>query len=308
MNQIAEAVVPVFGMAMIGFAAGRFGLLDKQGARGLEAFSLKLAIPIMLFTDLSRMEIPSLDPRGMLAYYTSCAVIYMAAAWSAKRFGGLDHRLAGSNAMAAAFSNTVLLAFPILQRLHGDQATLLLLLIISCHTTFLFLLGTVYLEAGQGSGRSPMDVAKSIARGMLANPIIVALILGLAANIAGFQLTGILGDVAVLFKQAAVPTALFALGLSLCGYKLLGSLKTTLTLSTWKLILHPLVMWLLARYVFNLSPLWTTVTVIAAAMPAGINSYIFANINKAGEETAAATVLFTTAAGIFTVSLLLMLL
>ncbi|MDJ0835587.1 MAG: AEC family transporter [Acidobacteriota bacterium] len=306
MDQIATVLVPVFGMAVIGFLAGKMKLLDEAAGRGLSLFVFKLAVPIMLFRTLGRLDLPGVEWRGMAAYYLSALMMFYLAAETGRRFQGFSVKEAGAYGMGAAFSNTVLLAWPIITGLYGDEGTLPMMLIISCHTTVLFGVGTVMVEAGQGRGSTLADTLRRIGKGLATNPIIIGLVSGALFNLSGLSLPAWLDKIAEMFQTAAVPTALFTMGLSLSSFKPAGNLVHTIQLAGWKLLLHPLIMWITASLIFRLSPIWTSVAVITAAMPTGINAYLFATGYNTREATLAAAVLLSTGLAMITIPLLLL--
>ncbi len=72
-------------------------------------------------------------------------------------------------------------------------------------------------------------------------------------------------------------------------YKLNGYLKEASLIVVLKLLLQPLLVWLLVFHLFDIDPLWATVAVIAAGMPVGMNTYIFIQkyeVNRAVLSTA----------------------
>ncbi|MCK5488908.1 MAG: AEC family transporter, partial [Gemmatimonadetes bacterium] len=71
---------------------------------------------------------------------------------------------------------------------------------------------------------------------------------------------------------------------------------------------QPAIVWLLATLVFDVAPLWTSVAVVMAALPTGINAYLFAERYDHGVATAATAVLLSTGLSIGTISILLYLL
>jgi malonate transporter len=79
-------------------------------------------------------------------------------------------------------------------------------------------------------------------------------------------------------------------------------------LATLKLVAHPLLVWTLAVHVLGLHGIWVPVAVTMAAMPSGVNAYLFAERYAAAEGVAARTVFITTAGSVLTLALTLYLL
>ena len=79
------------------------------------------------------------------------------------------------------------------------------------------------------------------------------------------------------FDGAAVaPAALFAMGLSLVGHKLIGNVGEVIWLAALKTVVNPILTFALVTYVFTMEPLWTQAAVILSAMPTATNTYVIA--------------------------------
>jgi malonate transporter len=136
----------------------------------------------------------------------------------------------------------------------------------------------------------------------------MGLLAGLVANLAGVGLPAGLDRTVELLGSSAVPCALFAMGASLAGYPLFGDVAPAVLLGAVKLLLHPILVWILAVPVFGLEGIWVPVAVTMAAMPSGVNAYLFGARYNAAPGVAARTVLLSTLVSLGTISLVLLLL
>ena len=105
-----------------------------------------------------------------------------------------------------------------------------------------------------------------------------------------------------LLGAAAGPCALFAMGASLATYPLTANVLSTLPLVALKLVVHPLLVWVLAVPVLGLEGVWVPVAVLMASMPTGINVYLVATRYEAGTTVAARTIFLSTAISVLTIS------
>ena len=210
--------------------------------------------------------------------------------------------------MAAAFSNTVMMGIPVVLTAFGPEATLPLFLIISFHSATFMPLTAGLISWSRGRGVSWGEQAREAARVLAQNPIILGLAAGLALNLTGVVLPAPVDRTLELLGSAAVPCALFAMGAAVAGYPLTGDLRPAAVLAVLKLLIHPLIVWGVGRWVFHLDGLWLSVAVTMAAMPSGINVYLFGARYEAAAGVAARTVLLTSLAAVATLSALLVLL
>lgn len=317
MTAILGIVLPVFALIAAGYVAGRAGWMAEAGIKGLSSFVFYLAIPALLFRTLARGEIPeTLDFDIVFAYFGG-VLATMGVAW-------LVGRLAFRTSMAelavmgmgATYSNTVLLGIPLVFAIFGEAGMLPMMMIVTFHSLLLLPLTMILVEIGRGAGdrRGGVSgvglglglgrIARSTARGVLTNPVILSMLAGIAWNLAGLPLPGPVDRFAELLSGAAAPCALFALGATLAAYRLGGDLRESLTVVFIKLGLHPLAVWLLATQIFALEPLWAAVATLTAALPAGVNVFIIAHRYELYLARASAVVLISTAASALTLSLL----
>jgi len=113
--------------------------------------------------------------------------------------------------------------------------------------------------------------------------------------------------VAAALGATAAPCALFAMGGTLRQHRISGNRVEISSLVAIKLLLHPLLVWILGTWVFTMAPLWTHVAVVMAALPAGVTTYLFAQRYQASIPTAISTVFLSTLLSILSLSLLLFL-
>ncbi|HSG48642.1 MAG TPA: AEC family transporter [Longimicrobiales bacterium] len=309
MPVLLNVVAPVFGILGLGFLAARLRLLDPPGIRGLVLFVFNFAIPVLLFRSLAEMALPAVIPWAFLAAFYTGALTAYAAGMALARWGyGRPLQEQAIWGMGAGFSNTVLLGIPIVLTGLGPEASLPLFLIIGFHSAVLMPVTVALLHLKVGEGADGREQAVTVVREIVRNPIVMGLALGLLANLAGVTLPGPLDRMAELLGAAAVPCALFAMGASLAAYPAGGDTPPALALASLKLVVHPLVVWLLVGPLLGLEGIWLSTAVVVAAMPTGVNVYLFAARYDAAPSVAARTVLLASALSVVTVSVLLVVL
>ncbi len=306
MTILLEVIAPVFGVMALGALSVKARVLDKGAVKGLVLFVFNFAIPILLFRSLAHAELPPEIEWAFLLSYFGGAVTVFLSGMALGRFVFKrtleDQAIFG---MSAGFSNTVLIGIPILFTAYGPEATLPTLLIIAFHGPLLMSLTTALIQVGKGGEVTLADQARTIGIELVRNPIIMGLALGLLVNVSGLAIPVPLDRMAEMVGAAAVPTALFALGASLAGYPITGDVPPAMVLTALKTLVHPALVWILAVPVFGLEGIWVPVAVTMAAMPSGINVYLFGAHYNAAPGVAARTVFLTTIFSLGTLSTLL---
>jgi len=148
-----------------------------------------------------------------------------------------------------------------------------------------------------------VSIAKSLARNLLTNPLIIGILAGIVWRLTGFGISGVAKQVTDLLGGTTGPLALIALGMGLIKYGIRGNLAPAFGLSVLSLIVMPAVIWLAGSHVFLLPPVWLGVAVLGAACPTGVNAYLFAIHFKTGEGLATNSIVLSTLGSIITLPL-----
>ena len=101
------------------------------------------------------------------------------------------------------------------------------------------------------------------------------------------------------FATIAGPVALFAMGLGLKKFGISGNVRPAILLTLLKLMVMPAVA-LAAATLLGLPPLTAQVAVIAAGLPAGVNSYLIAVQFGTGQALASNQITIATACAVVT--------
>ena len=308
MTILLDVIAPVFGVLALGAMSVKVRVLDEGAVKGLVLFVFNFAIPILLFRSLAQTDLPGeIEWAFLLSYYGGAFTVF----FSGMALGRFvfkrtleDRAIFG---MSAGFSNTVLIGIPILFTAYGPDATIPTLLIIAFHGPVLMSLTTGLIKIGKGGEVTLANQAKTIGVELVQNPIIMGIALGLVVNVSGLSIPDSLDRMAEMVGSSAVPCALFALGASLAGYPMTGDVSPALLLTGLKLLVHPALVWVIAVPILGLEGIWVPVAVTMAAMPSGINVYLWGARYDAAPGVAARTVFLTTVFSLGTLSFLLFL-
>lgn len=309
MTPLLDIVAPVFGIIALGFVAVRASFLDAAGVRGVVAFVFNFALPVLLFRSMAGMEFPERIPWGVLAAFYAGALTTYALGMGLGKWGfarPLDEQ--AIYGMGASFSNTVLLGIPIALPALGPEAALPVFLIIAFHSATFMPLTLALVHLGRGEGVKASRQAVTLGRAMVRDPIVMGILVGLVANLGGVTLSGWPDRMTELLAGAAMPSALFAMGASLAGQPAGTDGAAPWLLAGLKLVVHPLLAWVVAVPVLGMEGVWVHATVLMAAMPTGVNVYLFGARHDAAASVAARTVLVASAGSVATISTLLALL
>jgi malonate transporter len=279
---IITTVLPVFGMIVLGYGFTRAKIFDAAAGRGITLFVFNVAIPALLFKTVATMGPQQGAPWELwMAYFGGLAVTWVAAGFVSRVVPSLDYSGGAAASMAAGFGNLALLGTPLALAHFGQQVAIPLGMILSIHAPILWFTAMLHRALFQATGGlSITRTATDLFRNLATNAIVLGLLAGTLWRITGLGIHPVFGTMLDMLVDASVPTALFALGVSLAGYSLKGSWSGMFTLIALKMVLMPLLVFLMLRYVVSVPPLWAQVAILFAAMPTGANAFLFSQRNE----------------------------
>jgi predicted permease len=295
MQALIEVILPVFLVIGFGYVAVWRGWFSDSAADGLMQFTQAFAIPCLLFRSISTLDLgQEFDLRLLAAFYLGAIAGFAVALFGARYLLGRPWPDSVAIGFCGLFSNSVLLGLPITERAYGADALAGNFAIIALHAPFGYALGITTMEIVRAGGSSARGVARRIATGMLRNPLVIGILLGLAVNLSGLALPRVATEAIDMMVRAALPAALFALGGVLMRYRPEGDMRAILMVCAVSLVLHPAVTWAIGTRL-ALGDAALRSAVLTAAMAPGINVYVFANMYGVARRVAASSVLIATA-------------
>ncbi|WP_333832194.1 AEC family transporter [Rubrimonas sp.] len=307
---ILTTVLPVFLLVGAGWLAARFGGFPASAVAGLMSFAVRFAVPVLLFGAMARLDLAQAFDRDLLAsfYAGSLSAFVLGIALARTAFGRRPGE-AVALGFCAMFSNTLLLGVPILSRAEGGADALpAAFAIIALHAPVGYLVGIVTMELSRRDGAGALQTAQRAGKAIFSNALTLGIASGLALNLSGIAPPEFFMAAVDMLGAAALPAALFGLGGALTGYRLKEGLAEAATMAGLSILLHPAIAWLLGAVVFDLPEAHLRAAVVLAAMPTGMNGYVFAAMYNRAQGAAASTVLLGTAASVLSATFWLWLL
>ena len=303
MLYVFNVVLPVFALILIGYVCGRAGKLGESASIELNRFVVWLALPAQLFNFAANSGWQTLwQPEFITAFFLSCISVFIlvlvASYWKSR-----DLAAASFNSLSASYSNTGYMGIPLCLLALGQDG--LAPAIISTFIVFvMFALATVLIEIGMLSHKKHHEILLSVLKSLCTNPLLIAPVLGLLWASSNFTLYDPIAQVISFLAAAATPCALVSIGLFLLQ-KGKTEVKQAWGISAVKLIIQPIVAWVIAGPIMGLPPLWLSAIVILSALPTGTGPFMLAQYYKADGSVISRVVLMTTVGSLVTLSLFL---
>ena len=292
LRQVSLAA-PLFILVLMGYVLLRFCKWPKLMADHLTQFVFTLALPAMLFRLMSNFSgLPPVDARLLVAFFGGCLIVFLIGrviAWKCFQLDGVSQSVF---ALGGVFSNNVMLGLPLARVVLGEAAVPSVALVLVFNALILWTLVTISVEWARHGSFSARGFTKT-AWAVLTNPIVAGILLGTLFGLAGIKIPPLIDQPLAMLGHAAIPLALITLGMGLAEYGVRDHWPISLTICAVKLLLQPLVVWLLAR-LLGLPSLETRVVVLLASIPVGANVYLMSRQFKVLEGPVAGSLILST--------------
>ncbi len=318
--QIFFITFPFFALVLCGYLAARRGLLPLEAIPGLNSFVLYFALPCMLYRFGASTPIAQLLDASVFFTWLVCALVMVGFSVTVslnRRIGWND---ASFGALVAAFPNTGFMGVPLIVALLGPVAAgpTIVTIVVDMVITTSLCIALSRLDGADEHGAS--KAVKNALKGVVANPMPWAILLGAVASAVSLQLPAPVAKTLGLLADSASPVALFTIGAVLARSQMLTAQgqaqalhwRDYLPVAVFKLFLHPLLVLLVGASAIQLgvplNPFALTVLVLIAALPSASNVSMLAERFGADNGRIARIILVTTAAAFVTFSLFVRLL
>jgi predicted permease len=300
MLPILLKTLPFFALIALGWWAGRVRFFTPEATAYLTKFVFYFALSAMLFGFAANIEVAEVFSPGFAAAYLCGTLVVYALAMGVARARRVPLAEAAVEAQCAVIGNTGFLGVPMLVVLLGPAAAGPMLMVLTLDMIVFSSLITLIIT-GAREGRMRWSIVSVLAGGLLRNPMIVSMVLGLGWGSSGLPVPGPINEFLTLLGAAATPGALFAIGASLAA-RSAERLGVAVWLSFCKLVLHPAAVAFAALWLFRVDPYAAGVMIAAAALPVAGNVYILAAHYGVAPQRVSAAILVSTVLSIVTVT------
>ncbi len=293
MLAILFKTLPFFALIALGYWAGRTRFFTEEATAYLTKFVFYFALSAMIFRFSANLELAEVwDGKLVAAYLCGTLAVYLIAT-AVARIRGLDLQTGAIEAQCAVIGNAGFLGLPMLALLFGPQAIGPVMLVLATDLIVFSSLIVILITIGR-DGRMSLSILGTIGIGLIKNPMIVAMTLGLTWAGLDIPIPAPMNDFLGILGGAATPGALFAIGASLAS-KSTERIEIAAWLSFCKLVLHPLAVTIYALYIFDVEPFGAAMIIACAAMPVAGNIYMLAQHYGVAPQRVSAAILVSTA-------------
>ena len=303
MVDILNLALPYFGLIFIGFACGKTRGLPESGLAWMNFFLLYVSLPALLFRIMSETPFSELNnPPFLIATTLATVSAFVLAMISGRIIGDLSLRKATMAGLAGAYGNIGYMGPGLALAVLGAKAAAPTALIFCCDSIFLFTIVPLLMALTDREHKSFLHAVGIAARQIVLNPLIMSAVLGALVAALHIPLPTALDRTLLLLQNAAAPTALFVLGVTVAlrpfdrvPWEVPGVIAI-------KLLIHPLIVFGLMLLFGPFAQPWAATAVLMAALPPALNVFVMARQNNTWIEPASVAVLIGTFASVVTLT------
>ena len=300
-----NATMPIFLMMLLGVFFRRMGFFDQGFADKLNAYVFKIALPVMLFRDLVEADFFSVWD-GTFVLFCFLATLLSILLTAALSLLWRERPLRGEFIQAAYRSSIALLGAAFLENLYGNAGAASLVIIGAVPLYNVAAVLSLSLTSPSQNGVNRAALKKAL-KGIVTNPIILGIVIGLAWTLLRVPEPPILAKTVNSISATATPLGLMALGASFDLKKALGRWKPAVAATAVKLVVLAAV-FLPAAVAMGARDDKLVAALAMLASPTTVSSFVMARNMGHERSLTASAVLLSTFCSIFTLTLWLYLL
>jgi predicted permease len=300
MVEIFLKTLPFFALIGLGFWAGKTRFFTEEATAYLTKFVFYFALSAMLFRFAANLSLSEVFNGKLIAGYLWATAFVYGIATMVAFIRRLNIETAAIEAQCAVIGNVGFLGIPMLVLLLGPDAAGPVMLVLAVDLIVFSSLIVILITGGR-DGRMSLGIFRTIGVGLIKNPMIVSIVLGLLWSSFSLPIPAPMNDFLAILGGAATPGALFAIGASLAS-KSAERIEVAAWLTFCKLVLHPAFVAIAVLFIFPIDAYSAAVVISAAALPVAGNVYILAQHYGVAPHRVSAAILLSTAVSIVTVS------
>jgi len=299
----ATAILPVIGVAVVGFALGRYEEVEVDALNTITVFVLA---PALVVHSLATSELAGRTIVEVVLAVVVFTAVMIAVAEGVGRLSRRREPLLGAFVLVSVFPNTGNYGIPLADFAFGPVGRSTAVLVTAVQGVLLYTVG-IYIAA-RGADSSPLADMRRV----FGVPLVYAVVVALAARWLGVvpPAESTLMATLELLGNASIPVMLLILGIQLSNVDASGTLRPVSSASTMRLLLAPVLALGVVLLMGFQNPVVARVVVLLLATPTGVTTIILVGAfstetdGLSAGEFVSATVFLTTVASAVTVTAL----
>ncbi|MBS0247445.1 MAG: AEC family transporter [Proteobacteria bacterium] len=303
MIDVLNLALPFFGLIIIGFACGKIKQIPDTALGWMNFFIVYVSLPALFYRILAQTPLEQLAQVDFIVATTLSTFWVFAMAFAVGivvNKGRIDQStIAG---LAGSYGNIGYMGPGLALSTLGPTAAVPVALIFCFDTLLLFSLVPFMMAIASPQKKSVGSIALEVVKRIGTNPLVIASALGIASAAIHFHPPLAIERLMQFLQNASAPCALFTLGVTVALRPLKKIPWEMPILTGVKVIVHPLVVFVLLSAFGPFDQMWVDTAVLMAALPPALNVFVFARQYDTWVEQASTAVLVGTVVSVVTLT------
>ena len=237
-----NSTLPVFLIIVAGYEFMKMKMFTEDFIRVTDKFVFKVTLPIMLLLDVAETDIGATFSGEFVVFCMVGTCIMFLGVWIPCLIFMKDRDMIGAFAMSSVRGSAAVLGVAFADNIFGDAGMTAMMIMASVPLYNIF--SVIFLTLGakhRDKSLSPKKQAVNVLKGVVTNPLIIAIFLGMILAYFKIELPTIPYKFLNSLGSTATPLALLVVGASFDWKKAWLRIKPTIAASVIKLVLLPLI-------------------------------------------------------------------
>lgn len=230
-----SVTLPTFGWVLLGALLSRLGWLSPALIDGFSRLAFRTALPVLLALGAAGVDLAALGGATYLLAGVLATLATLGGAWVWGCWRGFPLPDRGIFVQAAFRSNLAIVGIALCHAAYGESGLRLAALPVALLTALYNVLAVWLLQHSLGGDPSLAGVL----RGLLRNPLLVGIAVGLGLAVTGVELPAAAGVLEAGLSKGFLPLMLVAIGGSLRLSALRNAGRLTWEATLWRLAVGP---------------------------------------------------------------------
>ena len=271
MLPILTIITPIFLIIAVGYVLTVRQLMPRDVLPVLSKLVLFCLIPALTFGTVARLDFDKVLAWDFLGVYALGALLTQLVIVVLFKLLNRSLTDAAIRALCTTMPNSIFVGYPVVMQAFGEEWGYTFIFAVMVEN--IVILPAVLIAAELGRGRSEdasaklIHLAAGIAKRIISNPVIIAIIAGLLVSLSGLALPEVLSRTLTVLGNAAGGIALLVIGGSLVANPIRGNIRDISLVTIGKLVIHPLMVALVLLCWPDFDPTLEALLIVYAALP-----------------------------------------
>lgn len=229
-----NATGPIFLMMILGLFFRHIGWMDEEFASKMNKFVFKVPLPLLLFGDLATVDFSEV---WNVKFVIFCFMVTLICIIISAGISCLwkDKSIRGEFIQASYRSSAALLGIAFIQNIYGN-AGMAPVMIIGSVPLYNIMAVVVLSFFKPGQSKIDKEVLKKTLKGIITNPIIIGIVIGLLWSACRLPFSGIPAKTVTSIGNMATSMGLMAMGATFDIHKAFAKAKPSIVAAVMKLV------------------------------------------------------------------------